>query len=126
MREATAAHEGGAEDELPPVPCAVVAVASGDGIRRIFRSLKVHKVVAGGQTMNPTTEDLLAAVEAAPADDVVLLPNNKNIVPVAEAVGSPDEEGGACRSHPRCRRGFRRSPRLRPRSDRRDERQTHG
>jgi dihydroxyacetone kinase-like predicted kinase len=88
VREATAAHEGGAEEELPPVPCAVVAVASGDGIRRIFRSLKVHKVVAGGQTMNPTTEDLLAAVEAVPADDVVLLPNNKNIVPVAEAVGS--------------------------------------
>jgi len=79
---------GGPVDEpaLPPVPCAVVAVATGEGVRRIFRSLKVHHVVSGGQTMNPTTEDLLAAVEAVPADHVVLLPNNKNIIAVARQV----------------------------------------
>jgi len=69
-----------------PVPTAVVAVATGDGIRRIFHSLGVQKVVVGGQTMNPSTADLLAAVEAAPADEVVILPNNKNIVPVAQQV----------------------------------------
>jgi hypothetical protein len=74
------------EPPLPPVPCAVVAVATGDGVRRIFRSLKVHQVVSGGQTMNPTTEDLLAAVEAVPADHVVILPNNKNIIAVARQV----------------------------------------
>jgi DAK2 domain fusion protein YloV len=67
-----------------PVRCAVVAVCTGDGIRRIFWSLGVHHVVSGGQTMNPSTADLLDAVAAAPGEQVVLLPNNKNIVPVAE------------------------------------------
>jgi DAK2 domain fusion protein YloV len=69
-----------------PVPCAVVAVAVGDGVRRIFHSLGVQVVVTGGQTMNPSTAQLLEAVEAAPAGEVVILPNNKNIIPVAEQV----------------------------------------
>jgi len=69
-----------------PVPCAVVAVATGDGIRRIFYSLGVQGIVTGGQTMNPSTAQLLEAVEAAPAEEVVILPNNKNIIPVAEQV----------------------------------------
>jgi hypothetical protein len=68
------------------VPTAVVAVATGDGIRRIFHSLGVHQIVAGGQSMNPATAQILEAVEAAPADQVVVLPNNKNIIPVAEQV----------------------------------------
>ena len=71
-----------------PVTTAVVAVATGDGIRRIFHSLGVQRVVTGGQTMNPSTAQLLEAVEAAPADHVVILPNNKNIIPVAEQVGA--------------------------------------
>jgi DAK2 domain fusion protein YloV len=79
---ATAAAEPEAPGEA--VRCAVVAVCTGDGIRRIFRSLGVHHVVSGGQSMNPSTADLLAAIAAAPGDEVVLLPNNKNIVPVAE------------------------------------------
>ena len=69
-----------------PVTTAVVAVASGDGVKRIFYSLGVQGIVAGGQSMNPSTADLLAAVEAVPADQVVILPNNKNIIPVAEQV----------------------------------------
>ena len=69
-----------------PVPTAVVAVATGDGIRRIFRSLGVQQIVAGGQSMNPSTAQILEAVQAAPADEVVVLPNNKNIIPVAEQV----------------------------------------
>jgi DAK2 domain fusion protein YloV len=87
VREGAAATES-APEAVDPVPCAVVAVATGEGIRRIFHSLKVHRVVTGGQTMNPSTEDLLAAVEAVPADEVVLLPNNKNIIPVAKQVQS--------------------------------------
>ena len=75
------------ESAAEPVPCAVVAVATGDGIRRIFRSLGVQQIVAGGQSMNPSTAQILEAVEAAPADEVVVLPNNKNIIPVAEQVG---------------------------------------
>jgi DAK2 domain fusion protein YloV len=71
-----------------PVETAVVAVATGDGIRRIFYSLGVQGIVTGGQTMNPSTAQLLEAVEAAPSDTVVILPNNKNIVPVAEQVGA--------------------------------------
>jgi uncharacterized protein len=63
-----------------------VAVATGGGVRRIFRSLGVHQVVAGGQSMNPSTAQILEAVEAAPSDEVVVLPNNKNIIPVAEQV----------------------------------------
>ncbi|MGZ4726684.1 MAG: DAK2 domain-containing protein [Acidimicrobiales bacterium] len=67
-----------------PVETAVVAVATGEGIRRIFHSLGVQRIVTGGQTMNPSTAQLLEAVESAPADQVVILPNNKNIIPVAE------------------------------------------
>jgi uncharacterized protein len=76
------------EDPVPldEVPCAVVAIATGDGVRRIFRSLGVHHVVAGGQSMNPSTAQILEAVQAVSADQVVVLPNNKNIIPVAEQV----------------------------------------
>ncbi|HJP15900.1 MAG TPA: DAK2 domain-containing protein [Acidimicrobiales bacterium] len=75
------------EDSVgPPVPCAVVAVANGVGIVDIFQSLGVQKVIVGGQSMNPSTEQLLEAVEAVPADEVVILPNNGNIIPVAEQV----------------------------------------
>jgi DAK2 domain fusion protein YloV len=69
---------------LPPVVCAVVAVATGDGIGRILHSLGVHRIVSGGQSMNPSVAQLLEAIEAVPADDVIVLPNNKNIVPVAQ------------------------------------------
>jgi DAK2 domain fusion protein YloV len=74
-----------------PVTTAVVAVAAGDGIKRIFYSLGVQGIVAGGQSMNPSTADLLAAVESVPADQVVILPNNKNIIPVAEQVDAHTE-----------------------------------
>ena len=63
-----------------------VAVATGEGIRRLFLSLGVQRIVTGGQSMNPSTALLLEAVEAAPADSVVILPNNKNIIAVAEQV----------------------------------------
>ena len=67
----------------------VVAVATGNGIRRIFYSLGVHHIVAGGQSMNPSTAQILEVVESVPGAQVVILPNNKNIVAVAEqAVGS--------------------------------------
>ena len=79
-----ATKEVGPEPGQAPVRCSVVAVCTGEGIRRIFRSLGVHNVVSGGQTMNPSTADLLTAITAAPGEQVVLLPNNKNIVPVAE------------------------------------------
>jgi hypothetical protein len=73
-------------DVGPPPRCAVVAVANGEGIGRIFRSLGVHHLVAGGQSMNPSTAQILEVVESVPSDDVVLLPNNDNIHPVAMQV----------------------------------------
>ena len=74
----------GAGFGLPAVTCAVVAVASGDGLAELFGQLGVQGVVTGGQTLNPSTAELLAAVEAVNADQVIVLPNNKNIIPVAE------------------------------------------
>jgi uncharacterized protein len=76
----------GTEDTGPPPTTSVVAVVSGDGIGRIFRSLGVHHLVVGGQTMNPATADLVKAVESIASDQVVILPNNKNIRPVADQV----------------------------------------
>jgi DAK2 domain fusion protein YloV len=65
---------------------AVVAVGVGEGVRRLLNSLGVHAVVAGGQSMNPSTAQILEAIERCPSDSVIVLPNNKNIVPVAEQV----------------------------------------
>ena len=69
---------------LPAVTCAVVAVASGDGLVELFAQLGVQGVVTGGQTLNPSTAELLASVEAVNASEVIVLPNNKNIIAVAE------------------------------------------
>ena len=62
----------------------VVAVVAGEGNRRLFEDLGAERIVDGGQTMNPSTADLLAAVEAVAADEVVVLPNNVNVVMAAE------------------------------------------
>jgi DAK2 domain fusion protein YloV len=70
----------------PAPPTSVVAVVAGEGVGRIFRSLGVHHLVTGGQSMNPSTEDLLRAVEATGSDQVVILPNNENVEPVARQV----------------------------------------
>jgi len=63
-----------------------VAVASGDGIGRIFRSLGVQRLIAGGQSMNPSIAELVDAVDALDSDEVIVLPNNGNIRPVANRV----------------------------------------
>ncbi|MDZ7733822.1 MAG: hypothetical protein U5R31_12810 [Acidimicrobiia bacterium] len=96
-------------------PTAVVAVATGDGVQRIFHSLGVQSIVAGGQSMNPSTAQLLSAVESAPADAVVILPNNKNIIPVAEQVDAETYEDGRGRADHDHHRGLRLAPGLRPR-----------
>jgi DAK2 domain fusion protein YloV len=70
--------------DLPAVTTAVVAVSSGPGIGELFAELGVQAVVTGGQTLNPSTAELLEAVERVNADHVVVLPGNKNIIPVAE------------------------------------------
>jgi len=83
VREAELIASAG-QPELPAVTSAVVAVSSGDGISELFSELGVQGIVRGGQTMNPSTAELLEAVERVNAGQVVVLPGNKNIVPVAE------------------------------------------
>ena len=68
---------------VEPGQIAVVTVSPGPGLSRIFASLGVAAIVEGGQTMNPSTQDILAAFENLPTDKVIILPNNKNIVMAA-------------------------------------------
>ena len=68
----------------PSQEIGVAAVVMGDGLARVFQSLGVNAIVPGGQTMNPSTQDLLEAVERLPAERVILLPNNGNIILAAE------------------------------------------
>ncbi len=88
VREA-AGTAGTGPSDIPPGPrrtTGAVAVAAGEGIGRIFRSLGVQRVIAGGQSMNPSTAEMLDAVEAVDADEVIVLPNNDNIHAVAGRV----------------------------------------
>ena len=89
-----AAESGKTDDLAAPqqVPCAVVAVSPAPGIGRIFHSLGVQELVLGGQSMNPSTSELLEAVERAPAEQIVILPNNPNIVAVARTVDDETEK----------------------------------
>jgi DAK2 domain fusion protein YloV len=83
VREAAASGDQD-EPESEPVTCAVVAVCTGEGVKRIFRSLGATQIVAGGQSSNPSTAEILDAIAAARAEQVVVLPNNGNVVAVAE------------------------------------------
>jgi DAK2 domain fusion protein YloV len=71
-------------ESIQPNQLAVVAVAPGFGIGRVFASLGVAAIVEGGQTMNPSTQDLLSAFENLATDKVIILPNNKNIIMAAQ------------------------------------------
>jgi uncharacterized protein len=73
---------------VQPGQIAVVAVSPGLGISRIFGSLGVCAIVEGGQTMNPSTEEILHAFENLPTDKIIILPNNKNIILTAQAASS--------------------------------------
>ncbi len=65
-------------------PVGFVSVCAGDGIAELFRDLGVDTIVSGGQTMNPSTDNILRAIESTPAETVYVLPNNKNIIMAAE------------------------------------------
>ncbi len=89
-------QEGGPHmEEAPPAPpdvhpdaIAAITVAPGDGLTRIFYSMGAARVISGGQTMNPSTEDFVQAISSLPTDKIVLLPNNKNIMMSATAAAS--------------------------------------
>jgi len=76
------------KERMPEVDTAIVAVVAGDGLCNVFTSLGVTAIVPGGQTMNPSTKDLLQAVDLVVSEKVVILPNNKNIVLTANQVQS--------------------------------------
>ncbi|MCH7835754.1 MAG: DAK2 domain-containing protein [Chloroflexi bacterium] len=77
-------HEGRAEVAAQPEEISSVAVAAGEGMATVFRSVGCTRVVSGGPTMNPSTRDILDVVEACPSDDVIVLPNDKNIIMAAK------------------------------------------
>ena len=70
----------------PEKALGVVSVCAGDGLADVFMNLGVDKIISGGQTMNPSTQDILEAVNKVPAETVFVLPNNKNIIMAAEQV----------------------------------------
>ena len=76
------------KEKLPVAEMAIVTIVSGEGLSNIFKSLGNAIIVPGGQTMNPSVRQLFEAVESAPSDNVILLPNNKNIILSASQVVS--------------------------------------
>ena len=72
----------------PEKPIGVVSVCAGAGLADVFMNLGVDQIISGGQTMNPSTQDILEAVNKVPAETVFVLPNNKNIIMAAEQVNA--------------------------------------
>ena len=72
------------EEEIPMKPYGFISVSVGEGLNEIFTSLGIDHLIEGGQTMNPSTEDMLNAIEKVHAETIYILPNNKNIILAAE------------------------------------------
>ena len=79
-----AAAQTNAAEPVELKPFAIVAVCAGEGMRGVFTELGADSIIYGGQTMNPSTEDILKQIDAAPSDTVLVLPNNKNIIMAAQ------------------------------------------
>ena len=82
------AEEAPAVQEQPKKDVGFIAVSVGDGINEIFKGLGVDHIIEGGQTMNPSTEDMLNAIDQVNADTIFILPNNKNIILAANQARS--------------------------------------
>jgi hypothetical protein len=98
MREQHLAIVGDKEENKnrePKAPYAVITVAMGDGLKELFESLGVTTVIEGGQTMNPSTQDITDAINASNAENVILLPNNKNIQMAAEQAAELSQANAA-------------------------------
>ncbi|MCA0979935.1 DAK2 domain-containing protein [Exiguobacterium aestuarii] len=89
LEEEHGANQHGVQQaEKPKTPFAIVTVAMGEGVSELFRSLGAAHVIEGGQTMNPSTEDIVKAIESAHAEHVFIFPNNSNIIMAAEQAAS--------------------------------------
>ena len=84
LKEQDGAGEEAKAEEQTRKPVAFISVCSGAGLNEIFKGLGADYIIGGGQTMNPSTDDILQAVDAVHADTVFVLPNNKNIILAAE------------------------------------------
>lgn len=91
QHEAQVEKEGGFQQPAEQTEYAVIAVAAGEGLTEIFKSQGVDYVISGGQTMNPSTEDFVKAIELVNARNVILLPNNKNILMAAQSAAEVAE-----------------------------------
>ena len=92
QKEVSAAEEKALEPVMEKKDTAFIAVSIGEGLNEIFRGLGVDYIIEGGQTMNPSTEDMLNAIEKVNADHVIILPNNKNIILAANQAKSLVED----------------------------------
>ena len=96
MHDQTAQREErlleGAPTALATLETGLVAVCPGRGNRRLFESLGATRVIEGGQSMNPSAADILEAIEAVPTDDVLVLPNNSNVILTAEQAATLSEK----------------------------------
>ena len=84
VQHETLLENDGPSIKKPRVPYAIIAIAAGNGVQELFKSLGASYIISGGQTMNPSTEDILKAIAAVNAEQVIVLPNNKNIFMAAE------------------------------------------
>lgn len=87
-----AAQDDAPQQDLPQKEIGFIAVSAGDGLSEVFRGLGADYMIEGGQTMNPSTEDILNAVEKVPADHIFVLPNNKNIILAANQAAALSED----------------------------------
>ena len=92
FKEQEAAAEEQKKEKTPHKETGFIAVSAGDGINEIFRGLGVDHIIEGGQTMNPSTEDMLTAIDQVNADTVFILPNNKNIILAANQAKAMTED----------------------------------
>ena len=91
-QEAEEERLSAASQEKPEKELGFIAISTGDGFKEIFTALGVDSIIEGGQTMNPSTEDILEAVEGVPAKNVIVLPNNKNIILAAQQAAELSED----------------------------------
>ncbi|SDY32942.1 DAK2 domain-containing protein [Eubacterium barkeri] len=92
MREMLGVPEEGEEEDSPEVPYGFIAVSPGEGLTHLFHDLGITRVISGGQTMNPSTQDFLDEVEKLNAKDIFIFPNNSNIIMAAnQAVAISDK-----------------------------------
>ncbi len=84
QKESLPYDEAAASQSIPKKPYGFISVAAGEGIKALLQNLRVDEIITGGQTMNPSTEDILQSIDSINSDEIYILPNNKNIILAAQ------------------------------------------